>query len=836
MKKLQLLISGLCLVPLLWQPVAAQTLDPTFTRPTLYAPAAITSVTEQPDGKRLVLGTFLRLNGTMATRVARLNANGTLDAAFSQNVGNSSLMARAYLQSDGKYLLLSYSFGAISIGGITRSGSLIRLNADGTGDTSFDVGSGGASTTGSYLDDALPLPNGQTLVVGKFDEFSGTPAHSIVRLNANGSVDASFNQGAGADDEVESVVPVAGGKFLIGGYFTTYNGITCNGLARLNADGSFDSSFNAGLLPSSDIINLKVQPDGKILLAGNIVSAAYPMGVSMVRVQPDGALDNSFTAPTPLANPYEVYSYYGQVMEVQADGKIYVKLNTRASSVVRLNPNGSLDPSFASIGDANYAPYSITLLNNGKLAVAGFFTNFSGALDRTLLQLNQNGTVDPSFQPVAQASGSILAMARQPDGKLLIGGSFSEINGQPVRRLARLNADGTLDASFNASTSLDLNVGTLALQPNGSVLAAAGSVARRFLPTGAPDNTFSISPLTGTLTRVLVQTDGKILLGGSFSSYNGTPAAGIVRLTSLGAYDPTFVPSTFGLNSLASFHDMVLQPNGQLLVGGYFRPSSGSSNVLRVFRYTPTGGIEPTFTSPAFTSASSTTNPNLRLNALTLQPDGKLVAGGYFEAVNGTPRANLARLNADGTLDTGFTPPTVTGTLYSLTVQPNNRILVGGSFSGAGLPSNLARVLPNGAADASFAATAVPNNIVRSMLVQPDGAIVVGGSFGTISGTATGALARITAPNVLHIAAPRAVAERTAAWPVPAHGTLHVAPDATAHAQSLELLDALGRPVRHQALTGAAATTLPLDKLAAGTYLLRVNYTEGTVVRRIQVQ
>ena len=112
----------------------------------------------------------------------------------------------------------------------------------------------------------------------------------------------------------------------------------------------------------------------------------------------------------------------------------------------------------------------------------------------------------------------------------------------------------------------------------------------------------------------------------------------------------------------------------------------------------------------------------------------------------------------------------------------------------------------------------------------------MGGFFTAVGNQPAMGLARITAPNVLAVQAPRAVAERTEAWPVPAHTSLTVAPDASAHPQALDLLDLLGRPVHHQLLSGAAPVSLPVANLPAGIYLLRVSYAEGMVTRRIQVQ
>jgi len=219
------------------------------------------------------------------------------------------------------------------------------------------------------------------------------------------------------------------------------------------------------------------------------------------------------------------------------------------------------------------------------------------------------------------------------------------------------------------------------------------------------------------------------------------------------------------------------------------------------------------------------------------QPDGKVLVGGTFSAYGGTTRANIARLNPDGSLDAGFVPPaSATGSVNCILLQPNGRMLLSGTYAAAGLPTNLTRLLLNGQADASFAATAVPNSTVRALLIQPDGKIVLGGSFTSVDGQPSQDLARITAPSVLSVAAPQAVANRTKVWPVPAHTNLMVAPDASAHPQALDLLDLLGRTVHHQLLNGAAPVSLPVANLPAGMYLLRVSYAEGAVVRRVQVQ
>lgn len=829
MKKLQLLLSGLLALPIAGGlPAAAQSVDPTFT-PTssMYAPGAVYSTVVQADGKLLAAGAFTRVNGTAVTNLVRFDTGGSLDAAFQQNLGAAAGGYRPRVLANGQIMLISLG-NLITAGGLTRS-SVLRLNADGTADASFNPGTG-ATASGSpvFVDDFLPLPSGQTVVVGPFDRFNGVPAKGIVRLTAAGAVDATFTSGTGAAGEIEIVVGLPNGQLLIGGRFASYDGNPCNGLARLNADGTYDASFVTTFNTDNEVINILRQPDGKILLAGYLVYGPSSNFLGLARLLPTGAFDGSFTPPASFEY-YGTYSYLGDALQLQPDGKVlvladgYNATSTYAPDVIRLNADGTRDVSFQPNSSLTNLPYSLTLLANGQVLVNGTFTRFSSLNDRPLVRLNATGALDPSFQPLVQTTGSVLAVVRQADGKLVVGGNFSEINGQTIRRLARFNANGTLDGTYAVNNDLVSPTTSLALQPDGRLVAANSGTVQRYLATGSPDNSFNASGVTG-ITRVLLQPDGRVLAGGP------NLTGGVLRLQANGASDASFT-ANYGSGRLRYFQSMALQPDGRVLVAGYYSPANGAT-YNAVVRLTTTGAVDASFTSSPITTLSVNTG----LNDLAVQTDGKILVGGQFTAVSGTSRLNVARLNADGTHDTGFVPPSLTGTVNKVLLQPNSRILLGGTFTGAGLPNNLARLLPTGMADASFGATAVPNGAVRTLLVQPDGAIVVGGAFSALNGQAAPSLARITASNVLHVAAPRAVAERTDAWPVPARTALHVAPDASAHPQSLDLLDALGRCVRHQELSSGTPATVAVETLPVGIYLLRVTYAEGTVVRRVQVQ
>jgi uncharacterized delta-60 repeat protein len=833
MKVTLLFLSACCLLPVALPHAHAQSIDPTFAVPAVYSPGSVGSVVEQPDGKLVVSGRYSRLSGSPASSLSRLTAAGVLDAPFQQNVGLTSNVYETVLAANGKFMVTAGSNINVTAGGVTQPG-LLRLNADGTGDATFNIGTG---PTGSpvYLDESLPLPNGQTIVVGSFTAFNGVTANNIVRLTSTGAVDATFNTGTGAASttfaEVNTVVALPSGKFLIAGGFNSFNGNACNGLARLNADGSFDPSFSTTLGPDSYIINVLVQPDGKILLTGSVLVGTATTGQGLVRLTATGALDTSF-APPALPD-FDVYSYSGASILLQPDGKIlfFNRLGLAGAGIgrlARLNVNGSVDATFQVGTGPSVMPNAMALLANGKLLVGGAFTNFNGLADRPLVEVSSTGALDQSFQPTVQIPGVVSALVRQADGKLVAGGNFSEINGQAVHRLARFNANGTLDATF-ANTPAVENVTDLALQPDGRILAAGTSFLQRYLPTGALDNTFTTSFASGAV-KLLLQADGRILVGSTSLSTGGSSVAtGLMRLLADGSRDNSFAPNGAGAGRFTGITALALQPNGKILAAGRYIFTT-TPTVMAVMRLESTGALDASFAGAEFSGASA------NVTTLAVQPDGKVLAGGSFTTYGSTARANVARLNADGSLDTGFVPPVINGTVNKLLLQPNNRILVGGSISSPSLPTSLARLLSSGAADATFGTTAVPNSAVNALLVQPDGGIVAGGAFTAVGGQPYMALARLTATNVLHVAAPQAVAEQTMAWPVPAHAALTVAPDASAHPQALDLLDVLGRAVRHQEFLSAAPANVAIENLPAGNYVLRVTYAEGIVTRRVQVQ
>ena len=856
MKLFRLIGAAVVLLPLLNPAAKAQTLDPAFKALTgLYTIGEVYALgPQQADGKRLVGGRFTRINGTTVSSLVRLDASGALDEAFSANIGTVSAMYKIKGLPSGQYLLGHEEHNAsIRAGGISRS-QVLRLNADGTADPSFGEGDGPNSANGYGIsNDFAAQPDGKVVMVGNFTTYDHIPAIGVVRLTATGKVDATFSVSKGlVAGTGRTVVVQSDGKIVVGGGFQTGAGqpITC--LVRFHADGSLDNTFTSPLPSDSYVESVVTQPDGKLLVAGSFNVGSTPSGrAGLVRLLPSGALDPSFT--TPFAYAAVTTSRRDPPVVVQPDGKIlaigYFEQNGASYRAVRFNPDGSLDTSFPTNAVTSVYLNTVGVQADGSVLLGGSSLLRPDGLETPLYKLSSTGLLDLSFRTTPQVSGTINAVVRQPDGKLVLGGDFTELNGQPAHQLARLTSSGELDASFSAAANLSpFPVSCLALQTDGRVLAGTVRSLRRYKADGSLDPDFSLyansdNQKTFNVGAMAVQTDSHILIAGYFSggSQYSSQTVPLMRLTSSGEPDQTFnVVRNSALGDLYQANAVVVQPDGRIVTTGYFSLVN-QGTVTRVVRYNASGALDP-----SFNNSSLITQRNVRgtfsgqVSTLALQPDGKLLLGGRFDAVNGTDRQQLARLTANGELDTDFALRVAfTGPVNTLTLQPNGRILVGGNFSTTdltGARNNMTRLLENGQTDESFDSFGNTNGAVNALLVEPDGDIVLAGDFTTVSFQPNIGVVRITAPHVLHVGAPAAVAERTSVWPVPAHSVLHVALDRSAQPLSVELLDALGKQVYKQPVTNAADMTLNVEQLPAGMYLLRVSYSAGIVSRRVAVQ
>jgi uncharacterized delta-60 repeat protein len=412
--------------------------------------------------------------------IGRLNVERVIDAPSSATIFNSNIGTAFddYLysiapQSDGKFVIAG---GFEAFNSNTRRG-IVRLNSDGTEDTSFytNIGTGFKNGTfRSFQYTAEIQSDGKILVGGNFDTLNGTTRNHLVRLNSNGTVDTSFytNLGTGFNSYVRRVVIQSDGKILVAGGFSTFKGNTRRGLVRLNSNGTEDTSFYTNLgtgfsNTSSTVINtVAVQSDGKIIVGGQFTSFKGNTRNYLVRLNSNGTEDTSFY--TNLGSSFSTTgssTVQVKIVAVDSNGKILVggafdRFNgATRRKLVRLNSNGTADTTFNSnLGsgfNTGYAVNAITVDDDDvyKVYIGGDFWNFNGNTTSNggnatvgLVRLNSSGTLDTSFELTGMTFGSDIKDVEITTGNsLIIGGNFTPtINGTTRNHLIDINSDGSV--------------------------------------------------------------------------------------------------------------------------------------------------------------------------------------------------------------------------------------------------------------------------------------------------------------------------------------------------------------------------------------------------------
>jgi uncharacterized delta-60 repeat protein len=639
----------------------------------------VSAITTQSDGKILVAGNFTTYNGVTENRIIRLNSDGTKDTSFTTGTGFNNLVQEIAQQADGKILVGGYF---TSYNGVTER-YIVRLNSDGTKDTSFTTGIG----FNDSVQDIAQQADGKILVGGNFFTYNGVTENRIIRLNADGTKDATFSTGTGFNNFINTIAQQADGKILVGGNFTTYNGVTEIRIIRLNADGTKDATFTSGTGFTINVSEITEQADGKILVGGQFTTYNGVTENKIIRLNTDGSKDTAFATGTGFGSNFNDYV---RTFEQQSDGKILVGGSfftyngVNENFIIRLNTDGTKDATFYTGNGTSTGfdglVYTISQQTDGKNLVGGSFTSYKGITENRIIRLNTDGTKDTSFNIGTGFNGNPSAITTQSDGKIIVGGSFTSYNGVTENRIIRINNDGTKDTSFNTGTGFDGNVWNIQLQPDGKILVVGFFTAYKGLTEnriirlnsdGTKDTSFNTGTgFDGNVWKIQLQPDGKILIGGFFTTFNGSTQNRIIRLNADGTKDTSFDVNT-GFNG--NVWNIQLQPDGKIIAGGFFTSFNGLTE-NRIIRLNTDGTKDITFnTGTGFDNS---------VRAIELQNDGKIVVGGLFTTYNGVTENRIITLNTDGTKDTAF----INGTgfdsdVYSIKQLADGKILVGGNFT-----------------------------------------------------------------------------------------------------------------------------------------------------------
>jgi uncharacterized delta-60 repeat protein len=375
-------------------------------------------------------------------------------------------------------------------------GDLTVSSVNGSKDTEFDNSTGFNNSISDITIDS----NDKIYVVGFFTTYKGVAANRIIRLNPDGSKDTGFDNSTGFDGGVNTIAIDSNGKIYIGGSFSTYKGVAANRIIRLNPDGSKDTGFDNSTGFNNTVNTITTDSNGKIYVGGVFSSYKGVEANEIIRLNPDGSKDTEFDNST---------GFNDDVVDIEIDsnGKIYVGggfttyKGVTENRIIRLNPDGSKDTGFDNSTGFNGIVNDIAIDSNGKIYVGGFFTTYKGASANRIIRLNPDGSKDTGFDN-STGFNSPVGLNMNPriitidsNGKIYVGGGFSTYKGVSANGIIRLNPDGSKDTGFDNSTGFN-----------------------------------------GVITDIAIDSNGKIYVGGGFSTYKGVSAINIIRLNT------TFIP------------------------------------------------------------------------------------------------------------------------------------------------------------------------------------------------------------------------------------------------------------------------------------------------------
>ena len=558
--------------------------------------------------------------------------NATMTIVNDNSYGQVQFSAPSYLvREDGGYATITVvrsggTAGPFTVNFTTANGTAFANTnfAATSGSLTFVTNQTAASFNVSITNDLKPDPTNfyfSVILSNATPATLGSLSNAVVNIldaqrndQPPGSPDGTFT--AGMNGDVLALTLQTNGQILAGGNFTYVNGTPENGIARLNANGTLDSGFLNGYSGANGTVQAVVcQTDNRVLIGGAFTTVDNITRINIARLMTDGSVDTSFNPGSGADGPVYALAetFVNGARMIYAAGSFNYISGGTSPNFARFNNGGTLDPSFNTGSGPNgpvfaLAVYPTNSLFAGKVLIGGAFTNVNNFTLNHIARLNGDGSVDTNFDLNLGTSDTVRAIAIQSDGGILIGGDFTNVNGVAQNHIARLNSDGSLDATFTNNVGVGANntVQAIALQADNRIVLAgqftsASGVTRnritRLLPSGAVDATINFGDgANGTIDALVVQpADQMLVIGGGFTQYDDLPYAHIARI-----YGGSVTGS--GLLQFTSAAYQVDETAGQALItvrrtGGTSGPNTNGTGNISVQFITTTNGTAVLYTN-----------------------------------------------------------------------------------------------------------------------------------------------------------------------------------------------------------------------------------------------
>jgi uncharacterized delta-60 repeat protein len=661
----------------------AQTTDESFHAPLPLRAAEVVDMLPEPNGDIIVGGGIDYVGARPAEPVIRIHADGSYDNSFAFSYTPGYTARRLARAKNGDILALlfqsesdEYYYLDMRLVQINHAGAIVH-------DISMQ----------DYTSELSVQADGKVLVsASKWDGVTSTYQGTLKRYNTDLTEDVAFSQAVSITGSITAIA-VWNDKILVAGDFNRVNGVERNDLVRLNADGSLDDTFDAGagITYNCIIRALTVLPDGRIVTSGFVdhYDNEYS-GSGVVRLNPDGSRDGSF-------QPYMLRNGSGTTVST-AEG-LYVAAfadlaDTTQSYLLRLQDNGSLDASFEPLlldpgGDMTM---SVAVME-GHLVISKMIRAGNGF---GLAKISHTGEQDDTYQPEIARVGTVRTAAFK-EGKIMVVGDFVRIGGFDSYGIARLESDGAVDKTFQLKEhrgtgrqiALQDNGNMLLLMdndfmqldssgdlvptfhrkrgtqdlyqikkfrvlPNGKIMAVDANVLARLNANGTHD--FSFSPPTLDVRSTAVDFDmqgDNVIYGSTFRTVNGIEVNQVARITPEAAVDRTFSvgrgPESGGENMWASVYMVKVLDDQSILVGGAMDTFDGVFIRQGLLKLSPDGKVDPVFAANQY-NARPMEAWRVLFDPVTEQVGSRVFILGGNE---------LYVVNTDGTTDAGFELPAV---------------------------------------------------------------------------------------------------------------------------------------------------------------------------------
>jgi uncharacterized delta-60 repeat protein len=552
--------------------------------------------------------------------------------------------------------------------------------------------------------------DGSYFFSSQIDHSNNQRTGSLTKTNQNGVPSSSFSS-VDVNDHIFSIKELPDGKILIGGWFNKINDTYSASVVRLNANGTIDGGFLPFRIPFSYeyVSRIAVQSDGKIIVAGSFTNYLNSGYDNILRLHPDGSLDHSFAKNIVALN-------YILFVEVDEHDMLAV---SDTKTLYKLSPDGALAPGFTPLS-ANSSGhfYNFKFINENEILVAGTFESFGGIPVKNIARIKSNGTVDAAFDP-GKLTYQIFGLAVKADGSFIVvdGGSAKAFDNLGNFK-QEIYGDKKIDGLFRDNTGNIFLAGSFH-----SIMGVKKPFVSKLKDDLTLDNSFtSLLTYTTGITNIAAQSDGKVLVGGSYRLHDiNNFDSRLIRINLDGTVDQSFIPQTTIPNSLC------LLPDGKILVVEYFGTLA---------RLLSTGVKDESFHQPKIVS-------NDYVSAMSVYGD-KIYLSGNFASVDGTSSQGMIRLNMDGTVDNSFKstlPPS--SFISSFNFQSNGKIIAAGTFPLGGGPKGILRLNSNGSLDDTFFVGEFSSNGISQIRCDYKDRIYICGSFPNLNGNLIASFARL---------------------------------------------------------------------------------------------